>query len=81
VKHKTHFIQDTCSYRKVAWIKAQLSQLESEAMLDSSGLPHGIRRHLHGIITKLKSAISVPTGYEDETGFHVGEPPSNDCDR
>jgi hypothetical protein len=33
--------------------------------------------HLHEIIAKLKHAIEIqiPTGYEDETGFHFGTEP------
>ena len=34
--------------------------------------------HLHGIIARLKNAIKleIPTGYQDETGFHFGVRPS-----
>jgi hypothetical protein len=32
--------------------------------------------HLHEIITKLKSVVEIPTGYQDETGFHFGAEPA-----
>jgi len=34
--------------------------------------------HLQGIITKLRNAvrIEIPTGYQDETGFHMGVKPA-----
>jgi hypothetical protein len=30
--------------------------------------------HLHGMIAKLRNALTIhiPTGYQDETGFHMG---------
>ena len=28
--------------------------------------------HLHEIIAKLRQAMQVPIGYQDETGFHYG---------
>jgi len=33
---------------------------------------------LHGIMNKLKNAvkIQIPTGYQDETGFHLGVKPA-----
>jgi hypothetical protein len=73
VKHKTHFIQDICLHRKAAWIK---SQLESDAMPDPSALSRGIHRRLHEVVIRLKGIVSIPTGYEDERGFHFGEPPN-----
>jgi hypothetical protein len=38
---------------------------------DSFGL------HLHEIVAKLRNAIKIeiPTGYQDETGFHMGAKP------
>jgi hypothetical protein len=38
----------------------------------SSGL------HLHEIVAKLRKAIRfyIPTGYQDETGFHMGVKPA-----
>jgi hypothetical protein len=32
--------------------------------------------HLHEIVAKLKNAVKIPTGYEDETGFHFGAEPA-----
>jgi hypothetical protein len=34
--------------------------------------------HLQGIITKLRNAvrIEIPTGYQDEAGFHMGVKPA-----
>jgi hypothetical protein len=39
--------------------------------------PHtgSIGAHLHEIIAKLSHAIQIPTGYQDETGFHFGVEP------
>jgi hypothetical protein len=35
--------------------------------------------HLHEIVAKLQKTISiqVPTGYQDETGFHMGVKPAD----
>lgn len=30
---------------------------------------------LHEIIAKLRQAMRIPTGYQDETGFHLGAEP------
>jgi hypothetical protein len=34
--------------------------------------------HLHEIVAKLRKAIriEIPTGYQDETGFHMGVKPA-----
>jgi hypothetical protein len=32
--------------------------------------------HLHEIIAKAGSAMAVPTGYQDESGFHFGAEPA-----
>ena len=34
--------------------------------------------HLHEIVAKLRKAVSleIPTGYQDETGFHMGVKPA-----
>jgi len=34
--------------------------------------------HLHEIVAKLRNAMSIeiPTGYQDETGFHLGVEPA-----
>lgn len=32
--------------------------------------------HLHEIIAKLKSVVEIPTGYQDESGFHFGAEPA-----
>jgi len=32
--------------------------------------------HFHEIISKLKNIVEIPTGYEDETGFHFGLEPA-----
>jgi hypothetical protein len=73
VKHKTHFIEDARLHQRLIWIK---SQLEPDAALDPPTSPNVIGSRLHGIVAKLKSMVSIPTGYEDETGFHFGEPPN-----
>lgn len=31
--------------------------------------------HLHKIVSKLRNAIQIPIGYQDETGFHYGVEP------
>jgi hypothetical protein len=38
---------------------------------------HGgtLRAQLHEIISNLKNALQIPTGYQDETGFHYGPEP------
>ena len=28
--------------------------------------------HLYDIVAKLKQVVQIPTGYQDETGFHSG---------
>jgi hypothetical protein len=28
--------------------------------------------HLHELLANLKSVLQIPTGYQDETGFHFG---------
>jgi hypothetical protein len=40
--------------------------------------PHvnSFRLHLHEIIAKLRKAMEIPIGYQDETGFHVGDEPA-----
>ena len=32
----------------------------------------GYSTHLHEIIAKLRQAMQIPMGYQDETGFHFG---------
>jgi hypothetical protein len=68
MKHKEHFIEEVHLDPKLAWIKARL---ESDALPDPLALPGKLHSHLHEIIAKL-----IPTGYQDETGFHFGEPPN-----
>ena len=36
--------------------------------------------HLHEIVAKLRNAlkIEIPTGYQDETGFHMGTKPADE---
>ncbi len=40
--------------------------------------PHGgaFRTHLREIVANLKRMVEVPTGYQDETGFHDGKEPA-----
>lgn len=33
--------------------------------------------YLHEIIVKLGSAMEIPTGYQDEAGFHFGAEPDD----
>jgi len=43
-------------------------------------MPHSVSFGLtfHGIIAKLQNAMKfeIPTGYQDETGFHMGVKPA-----
>lgn len=32
----------------------------------------GFKAHVRGIVAKLKRMVEIPTGYQDETGFHKG---------
>ena len=32
--------------------------------------------HFHEIMAKLRNAMEIPTGYQDETGFHFGAEPA-----
>jgi hypothetical protein len=36
--------------------------------------PHGgsFKSHWREIVVRLKNMAQIPTGYEDETGFHLG---------
>ncbi len=40
--------------------------------------PHAVSfgAHLHELVANLKKAFEIPTGYEDETGFHLGAEPA-----
>jgi len=32
--------------------------------------------HLHALVAHLKGIVKIPTGYQDETGFHLGTEPA-----
>ncbi len=32
--------------------------------------------HFHEIMAKLRNAMEIPAGYQDETGFHFGAEPA-----
>jgi len=34
------------------------------------------RSHLRELVANLKRIVEIPTGYEDETGFHFGAEPA-----
>ena len=44
-------------------------------MLHSVPHRNSVRTHLKGIITKLEHLLVIPTGYQDESGFHYGVAP------
>ena len=33
--------------------------------------------HLRAIVANLKGIVEIPTGYQDETGFHAGTEPAS----
>jgi hypothetical protein len=35
----------------------------------------GFKAHLRQFVAKLKHIVEIPTGYQDETGFHTGTQP------
>jgi hypothetical protein len=36
---------------------------------------NSLAAHLHELFAHLKSVLQIPTGYQDETGFHLGAEP------
>jgi len=39
---------------------------------------HSFKSHLREIVASLKRMVEVPTGYQDERGFHFGTVPAKD---
>jgi hypothetical protein len=52
--------------------------MQKHAITILKPVPHAslFLSHLREMVVKLKNVMEIPTGYQDETGFHFGDEPA-----